>query len=285
MMRLVVFTLLVSCSAMAQQVWFGDGFEANPLEGQWSASSPEWTHHEGIVRIDTRGYDQLLASPWNLTATLPFRITVRLRGDRSGVYFCLDRRDSKALSHMVRFEGTTLLAGYFDGAGVFQATTTAALEADLRSWRELSIAVDPMSGQYRVFVNQRPAGDPQTLLFRSGFVGLQASDGVSEFDFVRVSGPPWEGKPPRAIPGRVPAFRHVEWVRWAGDEIEMYDPERKAILLLDGDGRLRKVLERPEPGPRTAVEHAGRRFEIVGKTILITDLASGKRDSVAGTLV
>ena len=218
MNRQTLFALLLPGVMLAsplygQHVWFSEDFSLPPADSRWHAAQGVWTYSPGSVLIATSAYDQLLASGFSLNDAEPWSAEVVLRGARAGIFFGLEDTSSRALSHMVRFEEGSLLTGYFDAAGEFNATGAFPVPAPSAAWSTLRIDVDPLHGRYAVSVNGTLAGVDSALTFPSGHIGLQGSEGVSEFRYVRiVSAFPLRSPPPPRR-GTTVRFHHVRFVR------------------------------------------------------------------------
>jgi len=199
---ILLTALTLSQISIAQQtIWFEDDFSsAEKFKTMWKPFSGVWKVADGKVIIDTKEYDQGLATSIFLFKDKRFSIEAKLKGARAGLYFNLDDISTKANSQMVRFEevGTghtlSLLWGYFNSAGEYNATGTAETKESPRfkpgadQWNILRIDVDPIKRQYKIFVNNDSVGLDDKLMFTSGYIGLQASDGHSEFDYIKVTG-------------------------------------------------------------------------------------------------
>ena len=48
------------------------------LDG-WTGDTAAWNVQDGVIRIDTRAYDQVLASPWWIDTSEPWTLEVDLR--------------------------------------------------------------------------------------------------------------------------------------------------------------------------------------------------------------
>src|SRR5437867_6659940 len=101
---ILVVSLSVPLLSQTQTIWFQDQFMRSEPGPQWKAASGTWKIDDNILTIGTNNYDQLLASTYYVYGTTPFSIEVTLRGIRAGVFFNLETQDSKAISHMVRFD-------------------------------------------------------------------------------------------------------------------------------------------------------------------------------------
>ena len=282
----IVGLLVTGRQLSAQHVWFAQDFRQDTSRTQWVVASGDWRFEPGGLQIDTRAYDQLLSSRYYLFDTVPYSIEVVLRGARAGLYFSLDDPTNKALSHMVRFDERSLLVGYFDGAGVYTATATLEPDAPAGAWTRLRVDVHPAENRYQVFVNNQAVGQPQPLRFPSGYFGLQASAGTAEFRSVRVFAeqPP---RPPKAPEkGQPVRFNHVRYVRSAGRNLILYNPELGLLQTVDPEGRLleqRKVETMPDL--KRGSFQLNRIFTVEANQVRITDLFAAREDSIVDRLV
>lgn len=280
---LPLFVYFGTSVSFGQTTWFADDFNG-PFARYWHADAGDWTAEDGRIRIETENDDLLLAAPYYLFDNAPYAIEVRLRGDRAGVYFCLDDTATNVLSHMVRFEGASLLCGYFDGAGEYTTTRSFAIKP-ASAWRWLQIVVEPGQGKYTVSVDGDSLGADE-LIFPSGYVGLQASSGDSEFDEIKILGAqkPFPPKPPAV--GEPVQFNHVRYVRSLGRNVVLYNPELGLLQTLSPDGK----LVRQEPAESSGsgfggVFHHGKIYSIAKDKIVISDLANAATDSITEHLV
>jgi hypothetical protein len=161
---------------------YPDGSDGAPA---WRPFDAQWEMRDGTYRVDTEAYDT--GSSLSHLIEGAFTASVELMGPRAGLYFSLDARDNRACSHMIRFEGKDLMWGFFDGAGIYQATGTIHTDVDPESWRTLSLYVNPTQGTYQVMVDGAPVATGARLKFPSGYFGLQASDGTSAFRRVELA--------------------------------------------------------------------------------------------------
>ncbi len=270
----------------AQSIWFQDDFRRSDPGPLWTAATGGWNIKENILQIAAKDYDDLFASSCYAGAIRPFSIEVTLRGIRAGVYFSLDARSSKALSHMVRFDEKSVLSGYFNAAGEFTATNTFDSPKMPTEWTNLRIDIDPGKARYWVSVDGELVGVDTSLVFPSGYIGLEASDGLSEFKSIHVSsdGPQEVESVPKK--GAKVSFAHLAYVRAHGSALEVYQPELKQMMRIDSVGSLLSSQPRSEPPPmQKQVRLDGKTFSIVGKRILVTSGAGALIDSITDRLV
>lgn len=278
--------LLATSPLHGQVTWFHDSFQDTTVSPQWRCVSGNWHADQGAVSITTREYDQLLASTYYVRSAAAYSFQVELKGARAGVFFSLDDTTSKALSHMVRFDENSILTGSFDAAGVFTATNTFDLPPSPKAWRTLSVTVNPLASDYVVSVDGELVGRDTCLMFKSGFVGLQASEGFSAFRSVTLSA---ATLPPTATEMAVGSVLHVEHLKYIDSRsefIRLYHPEQRKYITVDERGIVTAVEPSPSPPAiTTAVDHAGRRYIIRGNKILIYSGKQIASDSLAGFLV
>ena len=288
MNRLISAGLLIclSASALAQNTWLHDNFHRATLGTGWKASSGNWQIVDSTLRIQTTSYDQLLASTYYAYNTQPFSFEVSLRGIRAGVYFSLDAPSSKALSQMVRFDEKSILTGYFDGSGEFTATNAFDSPKLPTDWTTLRIDINPLKKRYEIFVDGISLGIDTDLVFPSGYIGLQASDGLSEFREVRIFAN--TSPMPPAVPsiGSAITFQHVAFVKSAGRELTIYSPELRRLLRIRRDGVLiRSDFQSEQPPLTTTARVKERTFSIEGRRIIVSDAAGAVLDSITDRLV
>ncbi|MCX6135651.1 MAG: hypothetical protein NTU47_17730 [Ignavibacteriales bacterium] len=283
---IILFLAFSSSLLSAQTVWFQDDFQRVDLGRQWKAATGDWHTKGNCLQINSRDYDDLLSSSFYAFADQPFSIEATLRGIRAGLYFSLDDRSSKALSHMVRFDEKSFLAGYFNAAGEFTATSTFDSPKIPSDWTTLRIDVDPVHSRYKVFIDGEIVGVDTNLVFVSGYIGLESSDGLSEFKSVRVSasGPPSIVR----IPGKRDkvSFAHLAYVRERGSTLEVYHPELKQLLRIDAEGSLLSAepMKTPPEMPKQ-IGLDGKTFAILGRRILVSDSSGALVDSISERLV
>ena len=283
----IVFLLLFSSTHLiAQNVWFQDDFNRNSMGEPWETATGNWKIENAILRISTTDYDQLICSGFYAYATRPFSIEVSLRGTRAGLFFSLDNPSSKILSQMVRFDEKSILLGSFDGAGEFTATSTFDSPKMPDEWTILRVTIDPLKHSCSVFVDEAFVGSDTNLIFNSGYVGLEASDGISEFRSIRISadGPPIMPQLPPI--GSPVSLSHLGFIEAIGNDIRFFDSELKKILSVDMQGRLLSSMNTdtpPRPTLRTVV--SGRTFSISRNRILITDPGGSLVDSIDNRLI
>lgn len=236
MMMLALLGLL--SPLMAQHVWFAEDFSTPPQDSRWHAAAGDWTFAPGVARLATTGYDRLLASGYYVYDTRPWSAEVSLQGPRAGIFFGLEDTASRALAHMVRLDDGSILTGYYDASGEFVATGAFALPSPQKEWTLLRVDVDPARARYSVSVNGVLAGTDTSLLFPSGYFGLQGSEGVSSFRSVRLFSNDPAPAPPRARRGTVVRFAHVRFVRAGQNNVTIYNPETRSYQALDLQGKL-----------------------------------------------
>lgn len=284
----MVFLFLVLDAGVthAQVVWFEKTFSSQGVDSTWSSSSGEWAVREGAVRIQTRDYDCLLANSFYVFEGEPYSLEVVLRGIRTGVFFSLDDRRSKALSHMVRFDEKNVLTGYFSGGGEYRATNTFDAPVLQTSWTTLRIDIDPFMKKYEVFVNGVSIGVDTNLVFSSGYIGLQASDGVSEFRSVRLFAAGPFRKPKVQSLGTPAVFRHVRFVKSQGKNLVIGNAEHGLLQTMDENGRIieQNSIDRL-PAVNKQVAIGDRTFTIEKTVIVVRDARGAVVDSLSDRIV
>jgi hypothetical protein len=287
MPKIIVFILLIISTenSFSQIDWFSDDFDRPGFGSNWITNNSEWVLENGTVRIETKNYDHLLSSSYYVYNTTPYSFEVRLRGIRAGIYFSLDDRTSKNLSHMVRFDERSILTGYFNANGVYTATNVFEIPEIPKDWTTLRVDVDPVRKQYEIFLNGKSMGTDQNLIFSSGYIGLQASEGISEFKYIKIYSkqkPIVPAKPKKDSPI---SFQHVSYVKTLGRNLMIYNPELGYLQTVDSNGNLihQKIWDRESPR-RTVIKNY-LTYSIKNKKIFIENQKSLKIDSILDRLV
>lgn len=246
----VYFALFAFVSGVhAQTLWFGEKFDGPTTHWFQPSSASEWSVTGSELRCVTKMYDQLLPSSFYALGTTPYSFEVSMRGPRAGIYFHLDDTSTKAFSHMIRFDDQSILTGYFNGAGEYRATNTFESPTPPSTWLTLRVDIDPVQGRYAVFVNGTLLGVDTVMMFRSGYLGLQASDGISEFRSARVFASTGQKPIRESSIGEEVRFRHVRYVKSDGRDVRIYNAELGILQTLDESGKLKKeqkVKEAPQ---------------------------------------
>ncbi|MBM2841474.1 MAG: hypothetical protein HW412_2002 [Bacteroidetes bacterium] len=283
---LLAILLYLPLLASGQTMWFTDQFKRTEPAPDWKAASGVWRIDSGALKINTTEYDQLLASTYYVYGTSPYSLEVTLRGIRAGLFFSLETMDSKSLSHMVRFDEKSILTGYMNDAGEYTATNVFEVEKMPTEWTDLRIDVDPERKRFEIFVDGKSAGVDEHLIFGSGYFGLQASDGTSEFKSVKVIG---KGKnvasgAPRK--GSQVSFHHVSYVQTVGQNLVIHNPERGMMQTLDPAGRfLDEFAAKITPVAQREAAAGELRYVIEGKRILVKNEQNAIVDSITERLV
>jgi hypothetical protein len=278
---LLTILLLVPALAQAQTSWFSDHFNRKEPGARWQATTGSWKITANTLGITTADYDQLLSSDYYVYGTGPYSIEVVLRGTRAGLFFNLEKRDAKAISHMVRFDEKSLMAGYMDGNGTFVPSGVYDIDKMPTDWTRLRIDVNPANESYSLFVDGKKIGDDNRLTFPSGFVGLQASDGTSEFRSITVVGKGKNTVPAKPAIGKPVMPRHLGFVQALGESLAIYDSERGVLQTLDKNGLLASELVlKMKPAPQRGFMIGEQRYMIEGRKILVTNESGAILDSL-----
>lgn len=274
---------------MAQWTWFTDDFRRRTPGPAWGPAGTEWSIGDSALLARTTAYDLLLPCTLRVSGAHPWVIEAVLRGPRAGVFFSVDDPSTKTLSQMVRFDDATILSGHFPGNGEFRATGVFDAPHDARSWTTLRLEIDPEMRQCRILVDGVLAGVDTLLRHRSGFIGLQASDGLSEFRSLRVSGSSPSPGPAPLQEGAPARFDHVRDVRVDPNGIHVIDPVRGARLTLDEAGLLRSLQPltgiMPRTGPVTPVRSGQVYVAIEGNALLFSNRETGGHIRVTDRLI
>lgn len=283
-LKVFLGTLLITSSSVilfSQTVWIRDDF-SHPQKGiSWKSASGTWKIDSGLVSISTKDYDQLLASSYYAYNLQPFSLEVMLRGIRSGVYFSLDDTTTKRLSHMVRFDEKSILAGYFNGAGEFTATSSFDIPKMPTAWTVLRIDIDPKRKRYEIFVDGISVGTDDHLVFPSGYIGLQASEGLSEFKSTKIFSKDRAKIPSKPRLGSKISFQHISIVQTDGRNVVIYNPEQRLLQTLNPDGKLIKQTPvRQRPKPDVQVTFNKRTYTIRNDKVYVLNEAGSVIDSL-----
>ncbi len=269
----------------AQSVWFEETFNASETRWFPLSGSTEWSLTGSELRCVTKGYDQLLASKFYALGTTPYSFEVAMRGSRAGIYFHLDGPTAKPFSHMIRFDDQSILTGYFNGAGEYHATNTFESPFSPTEWLTLRIDIDPVKGRYSVFVNGSLLGVDSVMMFRSGYLGLQASDGISEFRSIKVAGATDQKPLSVSLMGEEIHFQHVRYVKSDGSDVVIYNPEARVLQTLNGTGKLKEenpIVDVPKLTRKAML--GNHLFEIEGIKIVVRDSYGAIIDSLVDRL-
>ena len=283
---LLLLSFIFAVAAHTQTSWLDDDFHRDSLGGTWQIASGQWKIVNTALQNRSTTYDDLIASTLYTFAQQSFSIRTELRGLRAGLFFCLDSRSSKALSQMVRFDEKSILTGYFNAAGEFTATNTFDSPVIPTNWTELRIDVDPTHRSISIFVNGAFCGKDTSLQFSSGWLGLEASDGLCEFRAVSVT-----SSKPRELPsppqvGSMVSLSHLSFVASRGNLIELYHPEFQRTMTVDSSGTLvSSQIRDDQPAMPRRVLLRNRTFSISGTQIVIRDRDGAIVDSLSDHLV
>jgi hypothetical protein len=284
--RQLALAFLLSSHALADEVWLKVDFSARTSTTGWHRDGEEWKLTEDGISINSPQYDRMFAHEMFIPGTMPFSMTATMRGAGAGLYFSLDDTTSNTYSQMVRFEGKSILSGYFNGAREYTATGVFDVGTTPDRWTTLRIDVHPGKGWYEIFVDDIAVGRDTTLRFASGYVGLQASGGVSEFREIAITAATPPKPPPQPAIGSQVTLAHVARVRSSGEHLIIVSPELSAVQTIDTLGRL---LERgplsTAPSPRRSAVIGGAVYSISGNRIFIGSHDGVITDSITHHLV
>ena len=282
----ILAAVLLQQNVKGQVTWFEDSFARSEPGKAWTVPAREWKIGEGVASVRTKNYDDLLASTYYAYNLQPYSIEVTLRGNRAGVYFCLDDTTSKILSQMVRFDDNNILCGYFNGAGEYTATSTFTVAKPPTAWTNLRIDVYPGGLRYEVFVDGVSVGVDDHLMFPSGYVGLQASEGVSEFKSFRIFGASKARIPSKPRNGTRIGFQHVSVVQTDGKNVVIYNRELHLWQTINPDGKVILQESRKQiPALRTEVAVGGKTYSIRNRKVYVGNGSGTAVDSISERLV
>ncbi|HEY6951836.1 MAG TPA: hypothetical protein VI758_05480 [Bacteroidota bacterium] len=270
----------------AQTTWFQDDFSRKDFGTSWRPATGLWSIEQGAASIRTKEYDQLLSSSYYVFGLQPFSVEVTLRGIRAGIYFNLDDTTSKNLSQMVRFDENSILTGYFNGNGEFTATNTFAVAKSPTDWTELRVDVNPGRKRCEVFVNGVSVGIDENIAYTSGYVGLEASDGLCQFKSFKVSGAIRARIPSKPRNGTKIRFQHVSVVQVEGKNVVIFNPELRLWQTLNPDGKvIRQEARKLKPTLTRRVTFANRTYSIRNNKIYVSNEAGATVDSISERLI
>ena len=174
-------------SAPAALTSFADDFADGDTKG-WQVLSGTWQNINGT-------YQQTSISGSDLGAISPFQsdhfsATVRLqRLDGTmgaGLYFNMAQRDKKSNSQMINYtqNGKALQWGHFDEGGNFSFEGSAPVpDGGDGEWHVLQLRVN--AGKATITLDGKPIAKDVALTYRSGYLGLLASNSKVAFDDVQ----------------------------------------------------------------------------------------------------
>ncbi|HET6202004.1 MAG TPA: hypothetical protein VFI25_04280 [Planctomycetota bacterium] len=178
------------------------------------------------------------------------------------------RRD-KAFSQMVRFDGADgIVHGNFFRGRFRTDGPRLRLEKPVSDWARLRVEVDGPGGVYSISLDGRPIGGPYPLAYRSGFAGLQASNGVVRFDDVRI---------PRAEP-EPPTLRWPRAVASLGEDFLVASPDAGTLLRVQPSGACGALAPALAAHPRAVAVSGGRTIAVAEPdSLLLLDSAGLRR--------
>ncbi|MCU0645674.1 MAG: NHL repeat-containing protein, partial [bacterium] len=196
MKRVIISIFLVSILStpgFAQKASpiFSDDFESyhNGSDGSptWITSKGYWQIADGKFVQKTKEYDcgALLNIFMNYSFEIAFVFRVIEGEPGAGFFFHSEELQTTDFSHMCRFESNkTMLIGHFMNAG-YECTHSARInEQDFSQWHRLVLRVDQDKKKYDIYLDNVAISQGEPLLFPAGFVGIQSSGGIIEFDNV-----------------------------------------------------------------------------------------------------
>ncbi len=200
---LILMVWLVGSSSLFSQPLFHDDFSYYPAG---TDGSNTWTPVKGLWVMQNKCYRQLQdaydnAALASVFLDAGFRLTVRFRflskNFGAGVFFNCASSKSTAFSQMFRFDGQgAVILGYFRN-GEFNPTRTVSLASVQKEAEHVfQLTVLPDSGLYTLFLDGKCLVSQEPLVYRSGFFGLEASNGPVAFEAVRVDKIQGSGKNP-----------------------------------------------------------------------------------------
>lgn len=188
--------------AQKASIIFSDDFGSyhNGSDGSptWIISKGFWQIVNGKFVQKTREYDcgAMLNIFVNYSFELAFDFRV-IEGDPgAGFFFHSEEMKVTDFSHMSRFESNkTMLIGHFMNAG-YECTHSARFdERAFSRWQRLTLRVDQDKKQYEILLDKTTISRGEPLLFPAGFVGIQSSGGIIEFDNVVLKRLPMKSSP------------------------------------------------------------------------------------------
>ncbi len=177
---------------VSETALYGTEFSEDGDQSQWTTISGAWQFETGaLVQTQPEGFD--LSIGLNVPFTAPYTLRAALthrQGTGGGVLFNLPTASSKNGGTMVRYfeDGTVVAWGYFDANGVFNGQGSATAAAPGADTHALEVNVGRESYTVRldgaVVAENIPLNTPNA----SSFIGLTASQSVTAFESVSVSG-------------------------------------------------------------------------------------------------
>lgn len=261
-------------SAQEQHIWFTEAFQSGT--SMWHALSGEWKFTPGVASITSEHYERILASTFATHGEGPWTIEVSLRGAHAGIVFGLEDTSAKAFCHVVRLDENSVLSGYLDAAGGFTARDVFFVSRSASDWTTLRVDVDPPGGTYDVLVNGVKVGTDTSLLFPSGHIGLEGSDGSCEFRSVTVRGLTRHPAAREFKRGAHVHFTHVSFIRGGRNNVVIYNVETQSYQAFDMQGKLLRQQKAPRPrDPGPSARANGLQYTADREGITVSDGARG----------
>ncbi len=176
-------------AAPAPATSFRDDFADGNAQG-WQVLSGTWQIVEGAYQqTDLNGSDLGSVTPFTSDS---FTMTVRLKriaGDiGAGLYFNMDKRDSKARSQMINYTqvGKAIQWGHFDDGGNFVFEGSAPVpDGNDGAWHTIGVRVK--AGAAAFSLDGKEIATAVKLAYAGGYVGLLSSHSRVAFDDVTIS--------------------------------------------------------------------------------------------------
>jgi hypothetical protein len=272
MRRILLIWFFIPSLLLTQHIWFSDDFSKGLSGKNWNVSSGNWELKDGVLSIETKEYDQLICAPLLIYNVHDFTIEVELNGNRAGIFFSLDNRNNKNLSQMVRFDEQSLLTGFFNSNGEYNATNVFDVKKSPTDWSSLKIDVRPSERIFNISINGEFIGSDTLLKFVSGYIGLQASEGISLFKSVKVTSKfPYIRQPIPSL-GTKLNTQHLDWIRSKGSQIELFTPLYNKIVTINKDNTVFDVQNCKIPVvKRKYIKNGKLQISIDGNGILLND--------------
>lgn len=185
-------TPTASDPALNETALYTTNFTEEGTASRWLPLSGAWVTETGaMVQTQPEGFD--LSTLLNLPFSPPYTLSVTLRhreGTGGGVLFNIPDPASNAGGTMVRYfeDGTVLAWGYFDSSGAFNGQGSASVTAPGTDAHILEVAVSTDSYSVRLDGSVVVEAVPLNLPNTTGYVGITASQSITAFEQVSVSG-------------------------------------------------------------------------------------------------
>ena len=184
----------VATEPIVNQTVLGDGVALMPANGDldgsgWQAISGNWIAEGNVLRqTSLADFDQSIVYTPRTFDTYAFDVTVQHYNDNigGGILFNMQRTDSIAGSHLVRFEvdGSGIYWGTFAEDGSFEGNGFASISIDPLQPNRLM--VQSHATTYDILLNETVIAQDIPLTWTSGHVGMAVSQSDAAYSNIMV---------------------------------------------------------------------------------------------------